>query len=81
MDANELKLFMELNKVNKGTQRVVLSRLKNNDPIMLRLPSNIEASYLNLFMNEKTPHEMFKLFAECLEEYNKVQEIKNNLIK
>jgi hypothetical protein len=78
MNINELKLFMALNNVNKGTQRVVLSRLKNNDPIMLRLPSNIETNYLNLFMNEKTPHE---LFGDCLEEYNKVQEIKKNLIK
>jgi hypothetical protein len=75
MDANELKLFMQLNKVNEATQKGVLSRLKNNNPIKLRLPSNIETSYLNLFMNKKTPHE---LFAECLEEYNKVQEVKNN---
>ena len=78
MDANKLKLFMQLNNVNKSTQRVVLSRLKHNKSLELRLPSNIEESYLNLFMNEKTPHE---LFGDCLNEYNKVQEIKKNLIK
>jgi len=75
MDASELKLFMGLNKVNKATQKGILSRLKHNKPCKSRTPSNIETSYLNLFMNEKTPHE---LFAECLEEYKKVQETKKN---
>ena len=78
MNINELKLFMALNDVNKGTQGVVLSRLKHNKSLELRLPSNIETSYLNLFMNEKTPQE---LFGDCLNEYNKVHETKKNLIK
>ena len=74
----ELKLFMQLNNVNKSTQGVVLSRLKHNKSCEFRLPSKIEESYINLFMNEKTPHE---LFGDCLNEYNEVQEIKKNLIK
>ena len=78
MDANKLKLFMQLNNVNKSTQRVVLSRLKHNKSLEFRLPSKIEESYINLLTKEKTPHQ---LFGDCLNEYNKVQEIKNNLIK
>jgi hypothetical protein len=40
--------------------------------------SKIDESYLKLFAEEKKPHE---LFAECLDEYNRLQEINNKLKK
>jgi len=68
------KLILKLN--NHGSINSALSQFKTGK-IKPKI-SNIEASYLNLFMNEKTPHE---LFGDCLNEYNKVQEIKKQLIK
>ena len=68
------KLILKLN--NHGSINSALSQFKAGK-IKPKI-SNIETSYLNLFMNEKTPHE---LFGDCLEEYNKVQEAKKQLIK
>jgi len=68
------KLILKLN--NHGSINSAISQLKTGktNPKI----SKIEESYINLFMNEKTPQE---LFGDCLNEYNKVQEIKKNLIK
>jgi hypothetical protein len=68
------KLILKLN--NHGSINSAISQFKTGKthPKI----SNIEINYLKLFSNEKTPHE---LFGDCLEEYNKVQEITKNLIK
>ena len=68
------KLILKLN--NHGSINSALSQFKTGK-IKPKI-SNIETSYLNLFMQKKTPHE---LFAECQEEYNKVQETIKQLIK
>jgi hypothetical protein len=68
------KLILHLNKhgsINSAISQFISG--KTHPKI-----SNIDESYLKLFATKKTPHE---LFGDCLNEYNKVQEIKKNLIK
>jgi len=68
------KLILHLNKhgsINSAISQFISG--KTHPEI-----SNIDEGYLKLFATKKTPHE---LFAECLAEYNKVQEMNDKLKK
>lgn len=83
MDKKTLKLVMELNKVPKTTQCVVVSRLKHNKPLEFRLPSQIEKDFLKLFCNSKneTQEERISRRIAWEDMLKKVQELEEKINK
>lgn len=74
-----LEIKKDNNELSHATYQAVKACIINNKPIIhIKEATAIEKKYLAIFAEEKAPE---KLFAECINEYNRVQGIKNQSIK